>query len=339
VREIADLNNRGMEVVLVTSGAIGAGMSRLGFSQRPITLPAKQAVAAVGQGLLMQVYEKLFSEYGQVVAQVLLTWEDLSSRGRYLNSRHTLLELLRYRVVPIVNENDTVAVDEIKFGDNDTLSALVAALVGADLLLVLSDVDGVYTADPRQNPDAQLLETITKIDEVAGVAGGAGSTRGTGGMQTKFQAARIACRSGIPMIIAHGGRTGVIHEAVEGDQVGTLFLPETDRLKSRKQWLAFYHRPQGQVYVDDGAKRALLQAGKSLLPIGITKVEGTFDAGDLLSVIDKEGAEIGRGLTNYTSDEVELIKGRRSDAISQLLDHKDYDEVIHRDNLVLFAEE
>ena len=339
VREIADLSNRGMEVVLVTSGAIGAGISRLGFTQRPTTLPAKQAVAAVGQGLLMQVYEKLFSEYGQVVAQVLLTREDLNSRTRYLNSRHTLLELLRYRVVPIVNENDTVAVDEIKFGDNDTLSALVAALVGADLLLVLSDVDGVYTADPRQDSTAKLIDVITSIEEFASVAGGAGSTRGTGGMMTKFQAARIACKSGIPMIIAQGSQSGIIQDVVAGKSVGTLFLPESDRLNSRKQWLAFYHQPQGRIFVDDGARRALFEAGKSLLPIGITQVQGGFAAGDLVSVIDTGGREIGRGLSNFASDEIELIKGHRSDAIDKLLDRKDYDEVIHRDNLVLFSEE
>jgi len=338
-REITDLNNRGMEVVLVTSGAIGAGVSRLGLSKRPTTLPAQQAVAAVGQGLLMQVYEKLFSEYGQVVAQVLLTREDLNSRERYLNSRHTLLELLRYRVVPIVNENDTVAVDEIRFGDNDTLSALVAALMGADLLLVLSDVDGVYTSDPRMNPDARLLDIVTSIDDVAQAAGGAGSTRGTGGMVTKFQAAKIASRSGIPMIIAQGSQEGVIHAAVDGESVGTLFLPEADRLNSRKQWLAFYHQPQGRVYIDGGAKTALLESGKSLLPIGITEVAGSFAAGDLIAVLDQEEREIGRGLSNYTSVEVGQIKGHRSDAIVQILGHKDYDEVIHRDNLVLFPEE
>ena len=338
-REIADLTNRGMEIVLVTSGAIGAGISRLGFTQRPTTLPAKQAVAAVGQGLLMQVYEKLFSEYGQVVAQVLLTREDLNSRERYLNSRHTLLELMRYRVVPIVNENDTVAVDEIKFGDNDTLSALVAALVGADLLLLLSDVDGVYTSDPRQNPDAQLIDVIMSIDDIIGSAGGAGSARGTGGMITKFQAGRIASRSGIPMIIAQGSRDGVIHSAVDGGQVGTLFLPETDRLNARKQWLAFYHQPQGQIRIDSGAKTALFRAGKSLLAIGITQVQGSFAAGDLISILDEASREIGRGLSNYDSGEVEKIKGRHSDAITGILGHKDYDEVIHRDNLVLFPEE
>ncbi|NLA58365.1 MAG: glutamate 5-kinase [Firmicutes bacterium] len=339
VREIADLTNRGMEVVLVTSGAISAGLSRLGFSQRPATLPAKQAVAAVGQGLLMQVYEKLFAEYGQVVAQVLLTREDLRSRERYLNSRHTLLELLRYRVVPIVNENDTVAVEEIKFGDNDTLSALVAALVGADLLLVLSDVDGVNTADPRQNPDARLVDVVTSLDELAEAAGGAGSSRGTGGMVTKFQAARIACRSGIPMVIAHGGRDGVIHAAVTGADVGTLFLPEEERLNSRKRWLAFYHQPLGEIFVDDGAKTALMEAGKSLLPIGITRVSGAFAAGDLVTIRDGEGKEIGRGLSNYSAQEVELIKGHHSEALPQILGRKDYDEVIHRDNLVLFPEE
>lgn len=339
VREIADLTNRGMEVVLVTSGAISAGVSRLGFSQRPITLPAKQAVAAVGQGLLMQVYEKLFSEYGQVVAQVLLTREDLKSRERYLNSRHTLLELLRYRVVPIVNENDTVAVDEIKFGDNDTLSALVAALVGADLLLILSDVDGVFTADPRQHPNARLLDTVTNIDAMAVVAGGAGSARGTGGMITKFQAARIASRSGIPMIVASGSRDGVIHSVVDGESVGTLFVPETDRLSSRKQWLAFYHQPQGRIHIDKGARRALLEAGKSLLPIGVTHVEGAFAAGDLIAILDDEAREVGRGLVNYASAEVDRIKGHRSDDISGILGRKDYDEVIHRDNLVLFPEE
>ena len=339
VREIADLNNQGLEVVLVTSGAIGAGISRLGLSERPKTLPAKQAAAAVGQGLLMQVYEKLFSEYGQIVAQVLLTRDDLDSRDRYLSSRHTLLELLRCQVVPIVNENDTVAVDEIKFGDNDTLSALVAALVGADLLLVLSDIDGVYTADPRQDPDAQLLDVIADVEKFASVAQGPGSGLGTGGMMTKFQAARIATSSGIPMVIACGAEPGAIHQVVGRKAVGTLFLPENERLSSKKQWLAFYHKPQGKVYIDDGARQALLESGKSLLPIGITRLEGTFAAGDLVSIIDSSGQEIGRGLSNYTSTEVQLIQGRHSNAIEKLLNHRDYDEIIHRDNLVLLRSE
>mgnify|MGYP003773873193 CR=1 FL=1 len=339
MREIADLNNRGMEVVLVTSGAIGAGISRLGFTERPTTLPAKQAVAAVGQGLLMQVYEKLFSEYGQVVAQVLLTRDDLNSRTRYLNSRHTLLELLRYRVVPIVNENDTVSVDEIKFGDNDTLSALVAALVGADLLVVLSDIDGVFTADPRLDPTAELVEVITNIEKFAAMAGGSGSSRGTGGMVTKFQAARIACRSGIPMIIANGGKPGLIHQIVDGSPIGTLFLPEENRLNSRKQWLAFYHQPLGSVYVDDGARSALVEAGKSLLPVGVVRAKGDFAAGDLVSILDLNGGEIGRGLVNFSASEIQLIKGHNSQVIDGLLKQKDYDEVIHRDNLVLFPKE
>lgn len=338
-RQIADLVNAGREVVLVSSGAISAGMSRLGLTQPPATIPAQQAVAAIGQGLLMQVYEKLFAEYGHIVAQVLLTREDFTSRQRYLNSRNTFSELLQYGVIPIVNENDTVAVDEIKFGDNDTLSALVAALVGADLLLILSDVDGVYTADPRQDPTARLINTVEDIDSLGVAAGGAGTDRGTGGMATKLQAARIATRSGVPMIIARGSCDNIIHAVLTAQPVGTLFVPEEAKLNSRKRWLAFYQRPRGRVVVDDGAAAALVKAGKSLLPIGVTRVEGSFRKGDLIAVTDLQGREIARGLSNYGADELSRIRGRRSREIEAVLGYKACDEVIHRDNLVICGNE
>ena len=274
--------------------------------------------------------KKLFAEYSQVVAQVLLTRE-ITSRERYLNSRHTLLELLRYRV-KIVNENDTVAVEEIKFGDNDTLSALVAALVGADLLLVLSDVDGVYTADPRQDPDAQLVDIVTSIEELAEAAGGAGSARGTGGMVTKFQAARIACRSGIPMIIAHGAEGNP--RSSSGKDVGTLFC----RMRSSSTAKTVVGLPSP---LERSCRRwsqtALMDAGKAFCQSGSPRYN--FAAGDLVIVRDEEGKEIGRGLTNYAAKEVELIKGHHSEELPRILGRKDYEEVIHRDNLVLFPEE
>lgn len=337
VRQVADVANEGRQVILVSSGAIGAGMSRLGRTERPKTIPEKQAVAAVGQGLLMQIYEKLFSEYGHIVAQVLLTRADTTDRRRHLNARNALLTLLGEGVIPIVNENDTIAVDEIKFGDNDTLGALVAGLVDADLLILLSDVDGVYNADPRKNPEARLIPVITDLTEaLTRAAGGPGSHLGSGGMATKIEAGRIAMRFGTAMVIANGDRPGVIREILGGAEVGTLFLPES-RLDMRKRWIAFYQTPQGRLTIDDGARRALLKQGKSLLPAGIVEVEGRFEEGDLVRVCDVVGAEVGRGLVNYSAPQIDQIKGLASAAIVERLGYKHYDEVIHRDNLVLFT--
>ncbi len=334
VRELSDLVNEGHEVVLVTSGAIGAGMSRLGMDKRPVTIPEKQAVAAVGQGMLMQVYAKIFAEYCHVCAQVLLTAEDLQQRNRYLNCGNTLENLLHKRVVPIVNENDSVAVDEIKFGDNDRLSAMVANLINADLLVVLSDIDGVYDKDPREYPNAQLIPVIAEVTkDIESLAGGVGSL-GTGGMATKFQAAKIARCSGIPMVITNGSKPGLLGQLVAGQSVGTLFSPQTVAWPSRKRWLAFYTHPHGQIVVDDGAQQAL-KAGKSLLPAGVLRCTGSFNAGDLVQIVSEHGHEIARGLSYYSAQEVASIKGQISSAVEDILPNHPFDEVIHRDNMVM----
>ncbi len=335
-RDLARLWEAGRQLVLVSSGAIGAGVGRLGLARSPQTLPEKQAAAAVGQGILMQHYETVFAPMGITVAQVLLTQEDLRDRKRYLNARHTFHTLLRYRVVPIVNENDTVAVEEIRFGDNDTLAALVACLIDADLLILLTDLDGFYTADPRKSPDARLISEVHEITpEIEALAGGCGSALATGGMETKLQAARIATGAGIPMVIAGGMREGVLGPVVSGEEVGTLFLPREDRMQARKRWIAFNSPVQGKLYVDRGAANAILKKGKSLLPSGIVRVEGVFETGNVVSVVDPDGKELARGISNYSSGDVELIKGRKSQEIKAILGYKDYDEVIHRDNLTV----
>lgn len=335
-RQIADLRNEGREVVLVSSGAIGAGLSKLGLTKRPKTIPRKQAVAAVGQGLLIHIYEKLFGEYGLTVAQVLLTRDDLIDRRRYLNARHALLTLLELGVIPIINENDTVAVEGIRFGDNDTLSALVAGLVDASLLVILSDVEGLYSSDPRIDPKAKLVPLVKGVDvSIEQAAGGAGSALGTGGMATKIKAARIAVQSGVPMLIAHSGRDGVLRAILAGEEIGTLFVPEAGRLASRKRWIAFSKEPVGAVVIDDGACKAILAHGGSLLPAGVIAVRGEFSEGDLIELVDRNGKRIGSGLTNFSSQELEMIKGRRSSEIERILGSRNYDEVVHRDNLIV----
>lgn len=334
VREISDLVNGGHQVILVTSGAVGAGMSRLGLTKRPVTIPEKQAVAAVGQGLLMQIYSKVFSEYCHVCAQVLLTAEDLQERKRYLNCRNTLETLLKQNVIPIVNENDSVAIDEIKFGDNDTLSAMVANLVGADFLIVLSDIDGVYDSNPKENPTAKLIPVIDCVtDEVMKLAGEAGCL-GTGGMTTKFLAARIAQSSGIPMVITNSAGKNILKRVIDGESVGTLFLPQKVAMPSRKRWMAFYTHPHGAITVDQGAVVAL-QGGKSLLPAGILSCTGDFHAGDLVKICDANGQEVAKGLTNYSAKEICIIKGKATEEINLLPVTHIYDEVVHRDNLVM----
>lgn len=334
--QISDLRRREKEVVLVTSGAIGVGSRRLGLTERPRTIPYKQAAAAVGQGLLMQAYEQAFLEQDLVVGQVLLTAEDVADRRRHLNSRNTFLALLELGTVPVVNENDTVAVDEIRFGDNDTLSALVATLIGADVLIVLSDVDGLYTGDPRTDRSARRIGVVERVtDEMVEAAGGAGTEFSTGGMVTKLQAARIVNAAGIPMLLADGSRPGIVAELLSGADAGTLFLPGPRPLPARKRWLAFYERPRGRIVVDKGAARALAAGGGSLLAAGIVDVEGRFEPGDLVQVYDRGGSELGRGLVNYGADDVRRIQGRRTGDIHELLGRKDYDEVIHRDNFAL----
>lgn len=332
--QLAELRKRGKEVLLVSSGAIGAGLGRLGLTRRPRTIPEYQALAAVGQGILMHVYEQIFSEYGIVVGQVLLTREDFADRRRFLNARHTLTSLLQFGAIPIINENDTVAVDEIKFGDNDNLAALVAGLVDAELLILLSDIDGLYTDDPRRCPEARLIREVEEITpEIEALAKGTGAALGTGGMVTKLQAAHVAGHCGVTVVIARAGEEDVILRIVAGEEVGTVFWPVT-RLENRKRWIAYSTPVQGRIVVDEGAVRAL-QGGKSLLPSGVVAVEGTFEMGNTVSIVDPRGKEIARGIVNFSSGEVEKIKGCRTSEIAGILGHKDYDEVVHRNNLVL----
>ena len=337
VRDLADLANQGKKPVLVSSGAVGAGLGRLGFTKRPRTLREKQAIAAVGQGILLQMYEKLFAEYGRVVAQVLLTRDDFSDRRRYLNVSHTFSQLLEYDVIPIINENDTTAVEELKFGDNDSLAALVAGALDADLLIILSDIDGLYSDNPKLNPQAERIGIVKEITpEIEALAGGAGSTLGTGGMSAKIQAAKICTNSGIPMVIANGSEEGVLHRIVDGHEVGTTFLPQENKLRGKKKWIAYGSAIQGKVVIDRGAAKALLSEGKSLLPIGIIQVSGNYDAGAVVSVFDPDGQELARGITNYSAAELDLIKGKKSGEIEDILGQKDYDEAIHRDNMALW---
>ena len=338
VRELADSVNSGRQILLVSSGAVGAGMDRLGWKEKPKNIPEKQAAAAVGQGILMHTYEKMFGEYGQIVAQVLLTREDSVNRRRYANSRNTLLTLLGIGVIPIINENDAVAIDELKIGDNDTLSANVAAIVDADLLIILSDVDGVYSANPQTNPAARLISEIAEVTpEIEAICGGAGSLRGTGGMLTKMQAARTAMHSGIVMVVASGGREGAIRGILAGEMIGTIFPPLQNRLQFRKRWLAFGARIKGRLVVDKGCAQALLSSGSSLLAAGIRSVEGAFEQGTTVSIVNEEGWEIARGLVNYNADDAGKIMGVHTHAIAGILGHKPYDEIVHRDNMVLLS--
>ena len=338
VRELADAVNSGKQILLVSSGAVGAGMDRLGWREKPKTMPEKQAAAAVGQGILMHTYEKLFGEYGQIVAQVLLTREDSVNRRRYTNSRNTLLKLLEIGVIPIINENDAVSIDELKIGDNDTLSASVAAIVDADVLIILSDVAGVYSANPQTDPTARLLPEIGDVTpEIEAMCGGAGTMRGTGGMLTKMAAARMAMNSGIVMVIASGSQDGVVQSVLTGKPIGTLFPPRQNRLQFRKRWLAFGARIKGRLTVDKGCAQALMSNGSSLLAAGIKAVEGNFEQGSTVSILNQEGWEIARGLANYNTEDARKIMGAHTHEITKILGHKPYDEVVHRDNMVLLS--
>ena len=327
----------GREVVLVTSGAITTGVARLTLARRPRSIPEKQAAAAVGQSALMWHYEAAFKRHGIPVGQVLLTAQDIGDRTRYLNARNTLLALLRFDVLPIVNENDTVAVEEIKVGDNDNLSALVASLIDADLLVLLTDVDGLYTANPARDAGARKLDTVLAVtEEIERLAWARDSEVGVGGMVTKLQAAQKAAAAGIPMIIGSGREEGVLARALAGETVGTYFAPRADRLTARKRWIAFAVSPQGRLAVDAGALSALTQQGKSLLPSGLVGVEGEFAAGDVVAVIDESGRrEFARGLVNFDADELRRIRGAKTREIEGRLGYKAVDEVIHRDNLVI----
>lgn len=336
VRDLADLHNQGRQVLLVTSGAVAAGVGKLGLKEYPKTLPLKQALAAVGQGVLLHMYEKFFGEYGKHIAQVLLTKDDFDERLRYLNARNTLNTLLQMNVIPVINENDTVAVEEIKFGDNDTLSALVAEIVDADLLVILSDIDGVYDRDPREDPEARLYEELEVLPEITEqVLKRRGNKFASGGMYTKLLAAKITMTSGIPMVIANGREREVVRRIVRGEKVGTLFVPQEEKMKAKKRWIAYGSQPHGCVVIDEGAKEALVKKGKSLLPSGVVAAEGEFERGMVVRVCDQEGREIGRGITNYSAEEVRKIAGKKTTEIEKILGVKDYDEVIHRNNLTV----
>ena len=335
-RELVWLRKEGRQVVLVSSGAILAGMGQLGLTERPASIPLKQAAAAVGQSLLMRHYEEAFTPYGQKLGQLLLTREDFRSRHRYLNARNTLFTLLHFGVLPVINENDTVAVEEIRFGDNDHLSALVATLLGADLLVILTDLDGLYTADPRRDPNAKLVHEVPRRSTGLHFwADDSGTGLSTGGMATKVEAARAAAASGVPTIIANGLVEGILGRIVRGEAVGTIFQASASRMRGRKRWLAFATERRGRIIVDAGAKEALIHHGKSLLPSGVISVDGGFEGGEVVSLCDIDGVEFARGVASYDAAQVERIKGIRSNQIEDALGAKPFDEVVHRDNLVI----
>lgn len=336
VKQLADLANQGKEVILVSSGAVGAGLAPLGFKERPKDLVMKQAAASVGQGVLLHMYEKLFREYGHTVGQILLTREDSTNRARYINLRNTLYALISLGVIPILNENDVVSIDEFKIGDNDTLSAIIASTVEADLLIILSDIEGLYTANPQTNPDAELIyevETITP--HIYEIAGGAGTSRGTGGMYTKIQAANIAVNSGVHMVVASGEHNDTIEVVASGGLRGTLFVARDSKPHMKKRWVAFGKCLKGSVTVDQGCANALLKKGSSLLPVGITAVSGEFLEGETISIMFN-GEEIARGMVNFSSEDIDQIKGGNSHDITERLGYENaHTEVIHRDNLVI----
>ncbi len=335
VHDLALVKQDGVEVILVTSGAIAAGWPQLGLRQRPNTLPRLQAAAATGQILLMTAYRERFSNYGQNVALMLLTRDDFSNRKRYTRMNDTLRALLNLGVIPIINENDTVAIEEIKVGDNDTLSAYVTNLAQAELLVILSDQPGFFTADPRYTPNSELIHTVNTIsEEIWQAAGEAGTTSGTGGMVTKLKAADIVTGSGEMMVLADGQEPLVVTRLLKGELLGTLFLPH-ERISGRKRWIAYSRPPKGRLILDDGARNALIQGGKSLLPAGIRRVEGNFDYSDTVSCLTENGVEFARGLANYNAVETAKLAGKQTTDIEKILGYRDYDEIIHRDNLVL----
>jgi glutamate 5-kinase len=334
--DVAWMRERHVEVVLVTSGAVATGMGRLGHSERPATIPDKQALAAVGQLHLMSAYAEHFSRAGLVVAQVLLTGDDLRARSRYRNAQNTLEALLRHGTVPVINENDTVAVAEIKFGDNDNLSSLVASLVEADCLVILSDVEGLYDRDPKEDPNARLLRRVDGVDEaVAAFAGGTRSKVGTGGMATKLTAAKRAVHGGMSAVIASGRTPHALRRLFEGEEIGTFFTPAVNALHKRKHWIAYTAQAKGALRIDRGAVRAILERGTSLLPKGVTEVTGGFERGDAVEILSPDGEVVARGLTRYGAEEVRVIAGLASREIADRLGRKGADEVVHRDDLVV----
>jgi glutamate 5-kinase len=335
-RQICRLIDRGLEVILVTSGAMASGVKKVGLSKRPDEIPKRQAVAAVGQAGLILEYEKAFARYKKKVAQILLTSEDLSNRKRYLNARNTLFTLLSWRVLPIINENDTVMIEEIKFGDNDHLAAMITLLLDADILINLTDIDGLYTRDPRIFPGAEMIPLVSAINKnIEKLASDIPGALGSGGMLSKIKAAKKVNTSGIPMIIANGGKPNILIKLFSGRSHGTYFVPKEQRLASRKRWIAFTLKPLGALIIDDGAANAIMKCGKSLLPSGILEVQGDFNVGAAVEFKGTQSQTYGMGLVNYSAVDISKIKGLNSNKIEACLGHKLYDEVIHRDNLAI----
>ncbi|MCF6246962.1 MAG: glutamate 5-kinase [Desulfobacula sp.] len=335
-RQISTLMDQGMEVILISSGAMAAGLRKMGMDKRPDQIPKRQAIAAIGQSGLMNAYEKSFGRYDKKIAQILLTGEDLHNRKRYLNARNTLNMLMDWKVVPIINENDTIMVEEIRLGDNDNLAAMITLLMDADFLFILTDIDGLYNKDPRNHDDAELIKKVTTFEkQIEQFASEIPGRLGTGGMLSKIQAARKVTSAGIPMIVARGDIPDVLLQLFDSKNIGTYFIPKQKKMASRKCWIAYTLEPKGSLIIDDGAVNAVKENGKSLLPIGILKVQGRFEQGAAVSFKTKEKIIIGIGLVNYRSLDINLIKGLKSFQIESCLDSKHYDEVIHRDNLVL----
>ena len=339
-RQISRLMKKGLEVILVSSGAMASGQKKIGLTTRPDDIPRRQAIAAVGQPGLMLEYEKAFDVYNIRVAQVLLTGEDLNARDRYLNARNTLNTLLSWKIVPVINENDTVVVEEIKFGDNDNLSAMIALLMNADLLINLTDIDGLYTGDPRTYADVKLISEVETIDEsIETIAGDIPGTLGTGGMLSKVRAAAKVTNAGIPMIIASGREADILEKLFSGEPMGTFFVPAKEKLSSRKCWIGYNIKPKGILRIDGGAVKAILKRGKSLLPGGIIDVEGDFGVGDAVELSDGKNSRVAVGLVNYSSSDIRKIMGYKTEQIFACLGEKSYDEVIHRDNLTVLKNE
>jgi glutamate 5-kinase len=336
-KQVVKLRLKGFSVVIVSSGSIGAGISALGLQKRPSILPELQAAAAIGQGKLIEVYNECFEKHGYHAAQLLLTRQDFEDRQRYLNTCNTLHSLLNFKTIPIINENDTISVEEITFGDNDILSALVTNLLRADLLILLSSVDGLYTTPPAPGKSCRVLSVVDSIsDDIKKLAFKQKTKEGVGGMESKLEAANIATGSGEAVIIANGMQPDILSKIMNYDDVGTLFVPYNKKITSRKRWIGFTVKPKGKIYIDEGALSALQKKGKSLLPSGVVKIEGKFIKGDVVSIVGvDEKREVARGLMNYSADEVRKVKGLRTSLIKKTLGYKPYDEIIHRDNIVL----
>ncbi|PLY01927.1 MAG: glutamate 5-kinase [Desulfuromonas sp.] len=334
--DVVALYNKGYEVVIVSSGAVAAGKGDLGITGRPETIPLQQAAAAIGQSRLMRTYKDAFRKHGKTVGQILLTRDDLANRRRFLNARNTLMTLLEHGVIAVVNENDSVVVDEIRFGDNDNLSAMTTNLAEASLLVIMSDVDGLFDRNPHTDDKATLIPLVERVDaKIEQMAGESVTAVGTGGMNSKVKAAKRATLYGVGVAIINGRSPNALTRLLDGEEIGTYFLPASNRLTARKHWIAFTKKPRGKLFLDEGACKALLERGKSLLPSGIASIEGVFDRGDAVRLCDLEGNEVAKGVINYSQSELEKIKGENTTRIETILGYKYSDEVVHRDNMVL----